>query len=164
MGTLVPSAVFQSAQNAFDLAHLNAAQLTQVFGVVLGKWLVAALRSASPRCSVKLLSSYRYVIRDDMGVEMLSLGFLITPHSTPPRDPTGLAAAQPSPAPPPTELDAALQFVEAARYIRDVDTLLSDDAQTREALTNATADLLETAGYDRAAYLQWVADGERDVV
>lgn len=160
LGQRVPVATFKSDEHAFDISHLDAAHLVEVFGVLLGKWLVSTLALASPRCSVKLLSSYRYVIRADMDVEMLSLGFLITPHYAPPIDSTGISGLQPEPQAIQSELETALDLVSVASRIRDVDEILADDAALRNRLTAEKADLLSAAGYDREAFLRWVADGE----
>lgn len=164
LARIIPSAAFNSAACTLDISHLNSDHLVRVFGVVLGKWLVNTLSTASPRCAVKLLTSYRYVIRPDTGIEMLSLGFLITPHYAPPVDQTGLSNLQPSSRPFPSELDAGLAFVAVAERIRDVDELLAADAATRQALINSKADLLGNAGFDRDAYLRWVAEGEQETV
>jgi hypothetical protein len=162
LGELIPDAAFRGTAHAFDISHLDGSALVRVFGVVLGKWLMDALGSASPRCSVKLLSSYRYVIRQDMGVEMLSLGFLITPHYAPPVDQTGTSALQLDPRPFPSELQTGLSFVEVAHRIRDVDDVLRNDPTLREELAHTQADMLAAAGYDREAYLRWVAEGEQE--
>lgn len=162
LGALIPEAAFRSTTHAFDLSPLDANHLVRVFGVVLGKWLVSILSQASPRCTVKLLTSYRYVIRQDIGIEMLSLGFLITPHYAPPVDQTGLSNLQPAAKPFPTELETGLALVTAANRIRDVDALLAADQAIRDRLRDSKADLLAAAGFDRDAYLQWVAEGERE--
>jgi hypothetical protein len=162
LAQLVPEAAFRSAVHTMDISHLTAKELVSVFGVVLGKWLVNILTPASPRCSVKLLSSYRYMIRLDMGVEMLSLGFLITPHYAPPVDPTGISDLQPVARQFPSEQGTALEFVTTVSRIADVDSLLAADKSLRDRLANAKADLLAAAGYDRDAYLRWVQAGERE--
>jgi hypothetical protein len=162
LGTLIPEATFRSTAHAFELSYLDANHLVRVFGVVLGKWLVGILSLASPRCAVKLLTSYRYVIRQDIGIEILSLGFLITPHYAPPVDQTGLSNLQPAAKPFPTELETGLAIVHAANGIRDVDALLAEDQATREKLRDSKADLLAAAGFDRDAYLKWVAEGEHE--
>lgn len=162
LGKIIPAAAFSSADHSLDISHLDGGHLVRVFGVVLGKWLVNTLSTASPRCAVKLLTSYRYVIRPDTGIEMLSLGFRITPHYAPPVDQTGLSNLQSAARPFPSELETALAFVSVAERIRDVDELLAADAAAREALMNSMADLLAAAGFDRDAYLRWVAEGERE--
>jgi hypothetical protein len=93
---------------------------------------------------------------------MLSLGFRITPHYAPPVDETGLSNLQPTTKSFPTELEAALDLVAVAARISDVDTLLSTDQIAREALRDSKANLLAAAGFDRDAFLEWVASGEKE--
>lgn len=162
LAQLIPEAAFRSIDNTFDISHLSASHLVSVFGVVLGKWLVSILASASPRCAVKFLSGYRYTIRPDINVEMLSLGFIITPYYTPPVDATGISELQPVSRPFPSEPETARAFVETATRIADVDSLLAADPALRTQLANAQAQLLAAAGYDPDAYLRWVNAGERE--
>jgi len=161
---IIPGASFRSHHHSLDISQMNASHLVQIFGVVFGKWLMSLLMNASPRCAIKLLTSYRYVIQPDPSIEMLSLGFLITPHYSPPVDPTGLSTLQPTTRPFPTELQSALGLVSIAAGIRNVDELLGANPAMRDQLVNSKADLLAAAGYNRDAYLQWVADGERNAV
>jgi hypothetical protein len=44
--------------------------------------------------------------------------------------------------------------------IRDVDELLAEKPELKVELRESQANLLESAGYDRAAYIKWVDDGE----
>ncbi|NJM54685.1 MAG: hypothetical protein HC841_01040 [Verrucomicrobiae bacterium] len=159
---LVPRAAFESAGHALDISGLDVNQLTNLFGVMLGKWLMRPLAQSSPRCSVKLLPSYRYTIRPDTNVAMLSVGFLITPHFAPPVDATGLSNLKTNVREFPDELESAIDLVAVAKGIKDVDGILAADTQLKDALTNSSADLLAEASYDRDEYLRWVADGERE--
>ena len=160
LDAIVPSDSFKSTDHQFDLAHVDQGQLVGAFGVILGKLLVSTLASASPRWSVVLLKSYRYVIHEEKGVEMLSLGFLIKPHRSPPIDPTGLSFLQPRVPDFPSELDTALSIVNSVKEIQDVGELLKNDKDAHSILAEAQADLLAAAGYDREAYLDWVGRGE----
>lgn len=164
LARLIPEAAFRNGDHTLDISQLSADHLVRVFGVVLGKWLMNALAQASPRCGVKLLPSYRYTIKPESSVDMLSLGFLITPFYAPPVDVTGVSALQPTVRQFPCELDSALGFVSMASDIRNVDELLEANSAMHEQLANSKADLLAAAGYDRDAYLRWVADGERETV
>ena len=157
---LIPRAAFESVKHALDISPLDASQLINVFGVLLGKWLMLTLAVSSPRCSVKLLPSYRYSIKPDTNVEMLSVGFLITPYFAPPVDRTGVSNVQTTARQFPSELESAIGMVSVAAEIRDVDSILARDSGLREKLINSSADLLAEASYDRAAYILWVADGE----
>lgn len=159
---LIPRSAFQSAGHVLDISALDANHLTNIFGVMLGKWLMLPLAQSSPRCSVKLLPSYRYTIRPDTDVGMLSVGFLITPHFTPPVDMSGVSTVQANARQFPDELECAIEMVSVAESIRDVDGILADDVELKDKLTNSSADLLAEASYDRIEYLRWVADGEID--
>lgn len=159
---LIPRAAFESPDHALDISELDVNHLTSLFGVMLGKWLMRPLAQSSPRCSVKLLPSYHYTIRPDTNVAMLSVGFLITPHFAPPVDATGVSTVQANAREFPDEVESAVDLVTVAAGIRDVDRILADEADLKDALKNSSADLLAEASYDRDEYLRWVADGERE--
>jgi len=59
------------------------------------------------------------------------------------------------------EAELAVKLVASVQRITDVDTLLESDAMLRESLVTSSADLLESAGNDRDAYVQWVEAGEQ---
>jgi len=162
LGKVIPRTAYESDGHALDISRLNANHLVTVFGVVLGKWMMHPLSQSSPRCSVKLLPSYRYSIKPESNVEMLSVGFLITPHFTPPVDETGVSTVQINARQFPGELECAIDLVSVAAGIRDVNTMLATDSELRDKLTHSSADLLAEASYDRAEYLRWVASGERE--
>jgi len=61
----------------------------------------------------------------------------------------------------PTESECALKLAESVFQIRDVDETLAADAELKSKLRDSHADLLEAAGYDRAAYIKWVEEGEK---
>jgi hypothetical protein len=60
----------------------------------------------------------------------------------------------------PSEQVCAVKIAESVANIRDVDKELDANPALKTELRDAQADLLESAGYDRAAYLKWVDDGE----
>lgn len=160
LAKLIPAAAYEGKEHALDISKCAPEHLIQVFGVVLGKWLMSILASASPRCSIRLLPSYRYVIKGP--VEMLSLSYLITPHYASPIDTSGVSSLKPSTPAIPTEAESAVDLATKAAAIGQVDNLLMADQQLRDQLANRKAKLLAAAGYDSDAYLKWVADGERD--
>lgn len=160
IGKLIPEAAFLSQNHSLDISQMNPKHLVQIFGVVFGKWLMSLLKDASPRCAIKLLTSYRYIIQQDAGIEMLSLGFIFTPHYSPTVDPTGLSTLKPTKRPFPTELECALQFASTAANIGDVDKLLEAQPILHQQLLNSKADLMAAAGYDRDAYLRWATTKE----
>jgi len=162
LAKLIPQAAFQGSEHKLNISLLTSEHLVRVFGVVLGKWLIGILSNASPRCIVKLVPSYRYTIKPESNVEMLSLGFLITPHLSPPVDHTGVSTLAPVERPFPDEVDSALGLISTAANISDVDQILAADVDLHKRLTVAKSNLLAAVGYDAERYIKWVADGERD--
>jgi hypothetical protein len=104
--------------------------------------------------------SYRYAVNEGKGAVMLSLAFELKPNVSPPVDTAGMSTIQIQPRVFPDERECAMKLAESVANIRDIDALLSEDAALGAELLKAQADLLEAAGYDRSAYLRWVADGE----
>ena len=92
---------------------------------------------------------------------MLSLAFQFTPISQPPQDATGLstlALASPKPF---DEAELGTKLIASVQKITNIDSILEHDAELHQTLLSSSADLLETAGFDRNAYVQWVNDGEQ---
>jgi len=54
----------------------------------------------------------------------------------------------------PSELECALKITESVANIRDVDVELAAQPELKAKLQEAQASLLESAGYDRAAFLK----------
>lgn len=160
---IIPLAAFNSDSHQIDISQLTSDQLTQVFGLLLGKWLIGILEQARPRWTVQMLPSYRYMIKPDTSVAMVSLSFLFMPHLAPPSDSTGLTGQTPQPVSEPTELDVALKLVGAAQRLGDVVEILNADSTLYEEMRNSAAELLSQAGYSREAHAQWVADGEPSI-
>jgi hypothetical protein len=160
-GSLFRSNPCAATSNVVELASLDDEEMLRIFGVALGKWLMALAASASPNWIVQMRRSHRYRINANPRVEMLSLAFQFRPKHLPPVDPTGLSAAQISVPAFPTELECATRLVTAVQRISDVDEILCADAELRDAMLSSSADLMQSAGYDRDAYLRWVAEGER---
>lgn len=160
MSERVPDA-FSGADHQCDISKLSADQLVSIFGVVVGKWLCSVLVNANPRWTVKMLRTYRYVIKQDTKVQMLSMGFKLIPHISPPIDKTGLSNLKTVSKPVPSELELAMQMLEASRSVDDVDQLLLANENERQRLVQAQAELLAGAGYDKVAYLKWVELGEQ---
>jgi hypothetical protein len=95
--------------------------------------------------------SFRYWINEEKGAAMLSLAFELKPNVAPPVDTTGMAKLELQPKKFPSESEIAIKLAESVANIRDVAAELSSDPA------------LESAGYDRDAYLKWVSDGELNV-
>jgi len=113
-----------------------------------------------PKWSIALRSFYRYSINEDAGSEMVSLAFEFTRNVIRPVDPTGMSQLQTTIQTFPTEKQCAISIAQAISKIRDVDNELIANPELKIKLRDAQADLLESAGYDRDAYIQWVNNGE----
>jgi hypothetical protein len=96
----------------------------------------------------------------EKGAVMLSLAFELTPNFAPPVDATGMSKLQMTAKQFPSELDSAVRLAESVANIADVDGKLSENADMKAALLQEAADLLESAGFDRDAYIKWVDGGE----
>ncbi|MGD0089647.1 MAG: hypothetical protein ABSE73_06975 [Planctomycetota bacterium] len=157
---LVPAQIFKHETASVDISLLNGGQMVQLFGVALGKWLLGLCHTSAPQWTAAMRRSYRYVINEDKGVFMLSLAFELSPNVIPPIDKTGMTKLQPVQKTYPDERTCAVKLAESAANIRDVDAELAANQRLKAELRDAQATLLEAAGYDRAAYLKWVEDGE----
>lgn len=159
--TFLPANAFQNIETSIDLNPLSEPQMIQLFGVALGKWLLALCQKAQPQWTVAMRKSFRYSVNEDKGATMLSLAFALIPNITPPKDETGMADLEPSAKNYPSECECALKLAESVFQIRDVDETLGADSEMKTKLRDSHADLLEAAGYDRAAYITWVDNGEK---
>lgn len=166
MDELVPRDAWSSdVATTVNLSGLTEEQLISLFGVALGKWLLHLGQSASPKWSMAMRPSFRYSINEDKGAVMLSLAFEMTPNFGPPIDSSGMTKP-PLPAKKfPSDEQCAVKLAKSVAAInnRDVDYLLSQEPLANAQLRNESADLLESAGFDRARYLAWVDDGEPGV-
>lgn len=157
---LLPDTAFPAASDVVDSSGLSEEELVRLFGVALGKVLLNIAKTSQPQWRVEMLTSYKYTINPQKAVSMLSLAYQFRLVTVPPSDPVGISTAQLKPAGSFDELPLALKIVARVETIRDVDDLLAEDSGLRSQLTQASADLLSSAGYDRDEYLQWVANGE----
>ena len=157
---LIPPEVFRVQGSVVDIKSLTKEQMVRMFGVAFSKWLLTLSQSASPKWSIALRSFYRYSINEDAGSEMVSLAFEFTRNVIRPVDPTGMSQLQTTLQTFPSEKQCAINIAKAISKIRDVDHELSSNPDLRNKLRDAQADLLESAGYDREAYIKWVDDGE----
>jgi hypothetical protein len=157
---LLPEQTFQNTDGSLNLSALNEGQVVRLFGVALGKYLLALCHKAQPQWTVAMRASYCHTINKDKGAVMLSLAFALKPNITPPADATGMSKLTIPERKYPDERECAIKLAESVSRIRDVDELLAADQKLKISLCGAHADLLEAAGYDRGAYLKWVEDGE----
>ncbi len=157
---LMPREVFGNSGKSVELTGLSEEQLIQLFGVALGKWLLRLGQKASPKWSVGMRRSFQYSINAEKGAVMLSLAFEMTPNFAPPIDTSGMSKAEIVPKNFPSEIECAVKLTESVGRIADVDKKLADDDTLKAKLRDEAADLLESAGYNRDKYIQWVNDGE----
>jgi hypothetical protein len=161
VGRLIPATAFPVTEPFVCLSALSEEQLLQLFGVAFGKWLLALGHEAYPRWTIAMRPSYRYSINVEKGAVMLSLAFELKPNFVPPLDTTGMAQLAYQSKKMPDERECAVKLAESVANIRDVDLELASRPELRAELLVANASLLESAGYDRGAYVKWVSDGER---
>jgi hypothetical protein len=159
--TFLPNEAFRNVEASINLKNFSKDQLIQLFGVALGKWLLALCQAAQPQWTIAMRKSFKYSINEEKGAVMLSLAFALNPNITPPVDETGMAKLELAAKKYPTESECALKLAESVFQIRDVDETLAADAELKSKLRDSHADLLEAAGYDRAAYIKWVEEGEK---
>lgn len=152
---VLPIAAFQSEVANIDCGHLTDKHMASVFGVAFGKWLLKLVTSVSSPWTMTMLSGFKYVIKQDLGVEMLSLGFHFSRHVQPPVDVAGMSSIQPNQGEMPSELEKALHVVDMVQGIRDVDEILRNDSELYDTMEAASADLMESAGFDRREYISW---------
>ncbi|MBI3919438.1 MAG: hypothetical protein HY322_20790 [Betaproteobacteria bacterium] len=158
---LCPDAVPESGKGgSVNLDGLADEELIRLFGVALGKWLLRLGQAASPKWTVAMRRSYRYSTNVEKGAVMLSLAFEMTPNFAPPVDATGMSKLRITAKQFPSELDSAVKLAESVANIADVDGKLSENAEMKAALLQEAANLLESAGFDRDAYIKWVDGGE----
>jgi len=159
LAKLVPIESLKSNQQV-DLTLLNEKQLVDLFGVAIGKALLSFCSSAGGTWKLEMRGSHTYSINPVKGVSMMSFAFQFTPISQPPQDATGISTLKYDPPTPFDEAELAVKLVASVQRITDVDTLLKSNTELRDSLLASSADLLESAGYDRTAYIQWVQNGE----
>lgn len=158
LASVVPESSFKGESHTFDVSELDTAQLSACFSVILGKWLLKLLDTATPKHTVSMLSSYSYTVSPDPHVEMLSMGFRFEPVRAAPIDPTGLVVTPTAAPRQRSEEELGMQILKATTLIKSVDDILRGDESLREALTESSADLLASCGYDRSRYLAWVRE------
>jgi hypothetical protein len=157
---ILPPEAFQDASKPVDLNTLNENQMIQLFGVALGKWMLRLCHDAQPKWTIAMRRSYRYFANEDKGAVLLSLAFELRPNVSPPADATGVATLQLKSRKYPDEGECALKLAESVANIHDVEAELNANQALKAELRDAQATLLESAGYDRDAYVAWVNGGE----
>jgi hypothetical protein len=158
--SMFPPEMFANMPSALNLSALTPEQMVRLFGIAFGKWLIKLCQNATPQWTIAMRKSYSYSISKDFNATMLSFAFALKPNITPPQDTSGMTSIALSARRFPDERECAAKLLISVSNIRDVDNLLESEEQLKEALRDAQADLLGDAGYDRAAYLEWVSNGE----
>ncbi|MBI3853499.1 MAG: hypothetical protein HY298_24895 [Verrucomicrobia bacterium] len=156
----LPEEAFRSAATSLNLSALNEDHLVQLFSVALGKWLLALCQRAKPQWTIVMRKSFRHCINKDKGAIMLSLAFALRPNIAPPVDESGMTKLSLPAKKYPDERECAVKLAELVSIICDIDEELAANPELKAELRDAHASLLESAGYDRAAYVKWVDDGE----
>lgn len=150
----------QQSQIPIDIQSLDSEGLVKLFGVSLDKWLTKLAHNASPQWTLGMRRSFRYTINDYEGAVMLSLAFELTPNLNPPQDHSGLSGIDFKVKDFPTEREIGIKIVESVGNINDVDNMLNNDAELHREMFAQSTELLESAGFDRDEYVEWVENGE----
>jgi len=139
---------------ALNAAAATAAGVLPVFLCGLCKWLVGIALQQQPPSKMEVRSVIGYRVDHVAEHEdLISLAVRFTPTFEPAKDPIGLAK------PSTTALSECALSVQALNRIakrKDVDHILREDAALNAQMVDATADLLELARYDTAAYRAWL--------
>lgn len=131
-----------------------------LFCIAFGKWLLSLAQKASPRWSMLMKNSYKYIIEQDSGAVIISLAFRFTANVNPPQDESVMSDFTPQVIVHPSELDCAMRILTCVSGLSDVDSRLKEDAGLYGNLKEAKANLMEAAGYSKRAYLEWVSAQE----
>jgi len=161
LSELLPVAALNAGtSDPIDCSQFSEKELIDLFGIAIGKALLSFCSTAGQRWKVSMLGSHIYTIYESRNVSMLSLAFQFDPITPPPQDVTGILS-DPLPQPKPfNESELATKLVTVVQNISNIDDLLVADPDLRAQLMESSADLLESVGYNRVDYIQWVEDGE----
>jgi len=146
-------------QNQEDVAAAVQTEdgLLRVFLTSLCKWLVGMAIGIVPPWRVELKSVVGY--RVDHGAaheDLISLALRFDPTFEPVDDALDIANQE---ANVPDECELATKVLKRVANRRDVDQILAGDVVLNDQMVTATAELLEVARYDVAAFHAWVAAG-----
>lgn len=128
----------------------------RIFALAFGKWLAARLRAPIPPALVAMLPSYCFRQQHQATAHLLSLAYLILP-SPSPGEPGFLS--KPGPA---IDLDqkyrtGALKMLARSFGIKDLDAMLTSDANKLAEMVNETEQLLVNCGFDAEAVRHFLA-------
>lgn len=139
---------------ALRAAANTADGLLAVFLTGLCKWFLSLALAHQPPTSVEVRSVIGYRVNRDVEHEdLISLALRFTPTFVPADDPIGLAIQQRTV---PDECTLATRALKRVAKRVDADKRLTDDAELKQKMIDATSALLGLARYDEDAYRVWV--------
>jgi hypothetical protein len=127
----------------------------KLFGLGIGKWLLALSLRAEPNCNMTMLPTFFYSVGGEP--DMLSLAFLFEPGPRFAHDPSGLATFVPAPTPL-NEGRLATDIIEQMARAENVDDILICSPEAAAQMIREAGSLLESAGYQRSAYSAWAKE------
>ncbi len=144
-----------TAKSLQEVAETPEGHLT-VFLIGLCKWMFGLAIGQNPPSKVKVKSTIGYrVAASAEHDDLISIALRFEPTFRPPNDPLGLATTPTSST---SECELSVRAVK--RLTNDnrrcADKILEKDPGFQNKLITETADLLELARYDRAAFYDWV--------
>lgn len=129
--------------------------LLPLFICGLGKWLAGISLAQNPPTKIEVKSIVGYRVHGNVDTEdLISIAIRFTPTFLPPEDPIGLAGNDNFL---PSESAIAVQILNRVASRKNADQMLRDNHDLMNTMVDATAQLLESARYDAAAYREWVA-------
>lgn len=156
----LPAGAIRDTTSLVDFSALDDIQIINLFSVAFGKWLLSLCHGAKPQWTIEMRKSFRYSLKMEQTTTMLSLAYALKPNIAPPIDASGMSTVRLAQKKFPAEKECAVKLAESVRNMADVDKKLEADPALRAELLDAQATLLEAAGYDRTAYVNWVEQGE----
>jgi hypothetical protein len=132
----------------------NSHGISTVFQTGLCKWLLGLAIGHASKVEVKSVIGYR-VAPDTEHEDLVSIALKFEPTFEPMHDALGLAHHQPNPL---NECELATKALKRLAKCVDADAVLSEDPDLNNAMSEATARLLELARYDVKAFYAWLND------
>jgi hypothetical protein len=127
----------------------------------LCKWISSLAINNNPKATIQVRSVMGYKVAPQSTCEdLVSVAVEFTPHPATIVDPSGVIV---DPNEVPNESKMALASLRKVAERSDVDRILWEDQPVRELMLADMKELMETARYDVAAYLDWVAADQLSV-
>lgn len=141
-----------------DPDQLDPGRFKTIFTLGFGKWLLAYLDSAQPRCGATQRPSCFYSVHAGQP-DMLSLAYRVEVRRSPPADRYNIVGQNVAAVP--QEAELAIELLHAVREVFDLDEYLAGDQPGLEQAVNETESLLRDLNYpvdDPAkGYRPWLA-------